>query len=140
MWDLIHQNYGKVVIKNSFLAVTTWTYLLSFPTSTRLWSKRVKRIKLRNWKNIACAYALRMMRIFFFLREFQPMTFAPNDSSLSLDQDINQFFDVGGDWTPDLLCSTHKGRKSKPTYQNITEGSHNLESKKERNDRRRRNK
>ena len=28
---------------------------------------------------------------FFFLREFQPMAFAPNDSSLSLDQDTNQF-------------------------------------------------
>ena len=35
--------------------------------------------------------------VFFFLREFQPMTFAPNDSSLSLDQDTNQFFGVGGD-------------------------------------------
>ena len=29
--------------------------------------------------------------ITFFLRVFQPMTFAPNDSSLSLDQDTNQF-------------------------------------------------
>ena len=29
-----------------------------------------------------------------------------------------------------LKCSTQKGRKSKPTYQDITEGSHNLESKK----------
>ena len=29
--------------------------------------------------------------ITFFLRVFQPMTFAPNDSSLSSDQDTNQF-------------------------------------------------
>ena len=28
---------------------------------------------------------------FFFLREFQPMTSVLDDSSLSLDQDINQF-------------------------------------------------
>ena len=28
---------------------------------------------------------------FFFLREFQPMTSAPDDSSLSSDQDTNQF-------------------------------------------------
>ena len=27
----------------------------------------------------------------FFFREFQPMAFAPNDSSLLLDQDTNQF-------------------------------------------------
>ena len=29
---------------------------------------------------------------FFFLRKFQPMTSAFDDSSLSSDQDINQFF------------------------------------------------
>ena len=29
---------------------------------------------------------------FFFEREFQPMTFAPNNSSLLSDQDINQFW------------------------------------------------
>ena len=29
--------------------------------------------------------------IVFFFREFQPMTFAPDDSYLSSDQDINQF-------------------------------------------------
>ena len=28
---------------------------------------------------------------FFFFREFQPMTSAPNDSFLSSDQDTNQF-------------------------------------------------
>ena len=28
---------------------------------------------------------------FFFLREFQPMASAPDDSSLSSDQDTNQF-------------------------------------------------
>ena len=28
---------------------------------------------------------------FFFLREFQPMASAPDDSSLSSEQDINQF-------------------------------------------------
>ena len=30
------------------------------------------------------------------------MTSTLNDSSLSLDQYTNQFFGVGGDWTPDL--------------------------------------
>ena len=34
---------------------------------------------------------------------FQPMAFAPNDSSLSSNQDTNQFLGVGSDWTPDLL-------------------------------------
>ena len=29
--------------------------------------------------------------VFFFAREFQPMASAPDDSSLSLDQDTNQF-------------------------------------------------
>ena len=29
---------------------------------------------------------------FFFLREFQPMASAPDDSSLSSNQDTNQFF------------------------------------------------
>ena len=31
------------------------------------------------------------MHFFFFLREFQPMASTPDDSSLSLDQDTNQF-------------------------------------------------
>ena len=31
------------------------------------------------------------------------MAFASDDSSLSLDQDTNQFFGVGGDWTPNFL-------------------------------------
>ena len=30
--------------------------------------------------------------MFFFKKEFQPMTSAPNDISLSSDQDTNQFF------------------------------------------------
>ena len=34
---------------------------------------------------------------FFFFKEFQLMTSVFYDSFLSLDQDINQFFDVGGD-------------------------------------------
>ena len=34
---------------------------------------------------------------FFFYRKFQPMVSAPNDYSLSSDQDNNQFFGVGGD-------------------------------------------
>ena len=29
--------------------------------------------------------------IYIFEREFQPMVFAPNDSSISSDQDTNQF-------------------------------------------------
>ena len=33
---------------------------------------------------------------FFFLREFQPMAFAPDDSSLSSDQDTNQFLVEAG--------------------------------------------
>ena len=35
--------------------------------------------------------------VFFFFREFQLMTSTFDDSFLSLDQDINQFFYVGGD-------------------------------------------
>ena len=31
------------------------------------------------------------------------MAFAPNDKFLSLDQDTNQFFGVGGNWTAYLL-------------------------------------
>ena len=31
------------------------------------------------------------MHFFFFLSEFQPMASTPDDSSLSLDQDTNQF-------------------------------------------------
>ena len=34
---------------------------------------------------------------FFYLREFKPMMFAYDDSSLSLNQDTNQFFDVDKD-------------------------------------------
>ena len=30
-------------------------------------------------------------KMIFFLREFQPMAFAPNNSSLSSNQDTNQF-------------------------------------------------
>ena len=33
---------------------------------------------------------------FFFAREFQSMAPTPDDSSLSSDQDTNQFFCVGG--------------------------------------------
>ena len=44
------------------------------PNSTQL-------LSLHNYYNID----------FFFLREFQPMAFAPNDSSLLSDQDTNQF-------------------------------------------------
>ena len=33
---------------------------------------------------------------FFFGEEFQPIAFALDDSSLSLDQDTNQLFGVGG--------------------------------------------
>ena len=33
----------------------------------------------------------------FFEREFQPMASAPNDSSLSSNQDTNQFLGVGSD-------------------------------------------
>ena len=36
-----------------------------------------------------------MIMFLFFLREFQPMTSTPRDSSLSSDQDTNQFL-VGG--------------------------------------------
>ena len=34
---------------------------------------------------------------FFFFKDFQLMTSTFDDSFLSLDQDINQFFYVGGD-------------------------------------------
>ena len=33
---------------------------------------------------------------FFFGKEFQPIAFALDDSSLSLDQDTNKLFGVGG--------------------------------------------
>ena len=33
----------------------------------------------------------KLVIIFFFFREFQPMASAPDDSSLSSDQDTNQF-------------------------------------------------
>ena len=35
------------------------------------------------------------------------MASASNDSSLSSDQDTNQFF-IGGDWTPNLLQNYEK--------------------------------
>ena len=39
-----------------------------------------------------CVYFLKFwVPFFFFLREFQPMVFAPDDSYLSSDQDTNQF-------------------------------------------------
>ena len=41
--------------------------------------------------------------IFFFSREFQLIASLSNDRSLSSNQDTNQFFCVGRDWTPDLL-------------------------------------
>ena len=31
------------------------------------------------------------LRVFFFLKEFQPIEFTPDDSSLSLGQDTNWF-------------------------------------------------
>ena len=34
---------------------------------------------------------------FFYLREFKPLAFTYDDSSLSSDQDTNQFFDVDKD-------------------------------------------
>ena len=34
------------------------------------------------------------------MREFQLMTSAPNDNSLSSDQNANKLFGVGGDWIP----------------------------------------
>ena len=37
-----------------------------------------------------------MIMFLFFLREFQPMTSTPRDSSLSSDQDTNQFLVRGG--------------------------------------------
>ena len=42
-------------------------------------------------------YTKNQLGIFFFLKEFQPMTSAPDDNSLLLsDHDTNQFFGVDG--------------------------------------------
>ena len=42
------------------------------------------------------------------MREFQLIASAPDDSSLSSNQDTNQFFGVGGGWTQDLLYNYQK--------------------------------
>ena len=61
----------------------TWFFssLLLFFLSTYIW-------------HIIYLYFV-MIMFLFFLREFQPMTSTPRDSSLSSDQDTNQFL-VGG--------------------------------------------
>ena len=42
-------------------------------------------------KKVYLTYLIRYSVFFFFFLEFQPMTSIPSDSSLSLDQDTNQF-------------------------------------------------
>ena len=52
--------------------------------------------------------ALILGRHFFFLREFQSMTSAHDNSSLLSDQDTNQFFGVGGELNPKSLIQPLK--------------------------------
>ena len=55
----------------------------------------------RKWK--ICILFVCVLLFFFFLRKFQPMASAYDDSSLFSDQDTNWFFDISEDWIPDLL-------------------------------------
>ena len=47
-------------------------------------------------RNSHCFERKELIFFFFFLREFQPMASAPDDSSLSSNQDTNQFFIQAG--------------------------------------------
>ena len=44
------------------------------------------------------------------------MTFTPDNNYLLSNQDINQFFGVGNDWTPNLLFNNHKLYQLNETY------------------------
>ena len=65
--------------------------LLSDQDTNQFWCRR--RLNPRSLIQLSETLPVELtgIHIFFFEREFQPMAFAPDDSSLSSDQDTNQF-------------------------------------------------
>ena len=94
---------GKRLLLSSHLVVTflEWTPLTIYwdKCSTHSYSdnNNIKGIKWHPSRNLLGSYfifgkSLRVVVIFFFLKEFQLMMSTPDNSSLSSNQDINRFF------------------------------------------------
>ena len=76
---------ASIYVKNEFHYGDLFEEVSFFFDKWNLSSNHI--LEINKWKTF----------FFFFFKEFQPIVSAPDDSSLSSDQDTNQFFGVGGD-------------------------------------------
>ena len=79
-------------------------WMFSLITCGILVNKEESRNIFLTWSFLEVSYSFHYLTrifpfifFFFFWREFQPMASALDNNSLLSDQDINQFFGVGGD-------------------------------------------
>ena len=108
-WLKNNRNY-KLLIFNNFVSTSTrhslipnlnWIKIVSilklhmyFPMKNLIYTKR----EIEIFNEMECKIdKLFILFLFLFYKEFQPLTSASDDSSLSSDQDTNRFFCVGGD-------------------------------------------